>query len=81
MEDNIRGDTLADYFENVQWQVQFANLAPSGTENLGETLPVDVETFSMQELRAALRSLAVSKAPGQYVRLSTMEYEHIIIMT
>ena len=41
-----RADTLADYFENVQWKVQFANLILSSLANLGSELPVEVSLFT-----------------------------------
>jgi len=59
-----RGDTMADYFEQVQWKVSFAGLAPTGTQALGATLPVMTSQFTIDELRAALKKLAIGKAPG-----------------
>ena len=59
-----RGNTMADYFEHVQWQVSFADFAPTGTAELGATLPVNVQRFTMEELRVAVKGLAAGKAPG-----------------
>ena len=54
---------MADYFEKVQWTVSFAELAPTGSDTLGTTLPINTATFSELELRSALKELAVDKAP------------------
>ena len=64
VEDELRGDTLADYFEHVQWKVSYAGLVPGGVEQLGHTLPMTVENFSMHELTSALKALAAGKAAG-----------------
>ena len=42
-----RGDTMADYFETIQWKISFADVVPTGTANLGPTLPVSTEQFCM----------------------------------
>ena len=59
-----RADTMADYFENIQWAVTFAELQPSGVGVLGPTLAINVENFSIQEVRRALVTLSTGKAPG-----------------
>ena len=59
-----RGDTLADYFEQVQWKVSFADVRPTGTDMLGPTLPVQTSQFTLEEHREALKALAVDKAAG-----------------
>ena len=55
---------MADYFENVQWKVSFAELVPEMQYNLGDDLPVKCVNFFIEELRAALRCLAAGKASG-----------------
>ena len=64
VDEDVRGNTLADYFEHIQWKVSFAELVPSGAEQLGNTLPINVDMFTMDELRAALKALAAGKAAG-----------------
>ena len=64
VESTKRADTLADYFEQVQWQVAYATLAPSGNDDIGDTLPIYTGAFGMQELQDALRALATGKAAG-----------------
>jgi hypothetical protein len=59
-----RGDTLADYFEKVQWKVSFADVHPTGEEDMGPTLPVRTTQFTHEELTAALKTLALEKAAG-----------------
>ena len=56
-----RADTLADYFEKVQWKVRFANLTPSNLANLGDELPVSVGPFLEIEVRDDLKFLSVGK--------------------
>ena len=64
VDSDVRGDTLADYFEKVQWRVTFAELNPSGSDVLGDALPVNTSQFDLSELRAALKTLAAGKAAG-----------------
>ena len=59
-----RPDALADYFEQVQWQVRFAELTPTSNEVLGPTLNVDVSAFTLAELRRALHKMKNRKAAG-----------------
>ena len=59
-----RADTLADYFEKIQWKVTHADLLPSGQTNIGDTLRIYTGNFDMEELRRALRALAAGKTGG-----------------
>ena len=42
-----KAEVLADYLEKVQWKVQFANLHPTGTNELGEVLPVSEDNLKV----------------------------------
>ena len=64
VESDQRSNTLADYFENEQWKISFPDKLPGGTDFLGHPLHIDTDEFSMNELRQALKALAVSKAAG-----------------
>lgn len=59
-----RGDTMADYFENVQWKVSFADVQPTGRDILGATLPILTTQFTLEELTSVLKTFAVGKAAG-----------------
>lgn len=59
-----RPDTLADYFEHVQWKVHFAEVCPTSTEPLGAELPIDTSTFSFRELQSAIRKMKHGKSAG-----------------
>eukprot|EP00959_Pyramimonas_sp_CCMP1952_P303143 6343044-Pyramimonas_sp.AAC.1 len=53
-----------EYFEQVQWQVTYATLVPSGHDDIGDTLPIYTGAFGMQEFQDALRAFATVKAAG-----------------
>lgn len=59
-----KAHTLADYLELVQWQVRFPELVPKATAPLGDTLPINVDAFSLDELHVVLKKLRSGKAPG-----------------
>ena len=59
-----RAETLADYFEKVQWSVQFPGLRPSATQPIGDQLPISVQKFTIEELRRVLGKLKTGKAAG-----------------
>ena len=59
-----RAETMADYFEHVQWAVTFADLVPSGGDHLGPSLAINVDNFTIEEIRMALKALSTGKAPG-----------------
>eukprot|EP00959_Pyramimonas_sp_CCMP1952_P259491 5425372-Pyramimonas_sp.AAC.1 len=61
---NQRANTLADYFEKVQWDIKYAGIQPEDNASMGEQLPMDTNTFTMGELTEALKALAVGKAAG-----------------
>ena len=64
VESNIRADTMALYFQNVQWKIQFANLAPERTEIIHPGISVSEVHFSFDELQRVLRKLKEGKAHG-----------------
>ena len=64
VDSNQRPETLADYYQNVQWRHFLPTVLPDG-EQLGDVLPMDLEPFSDTELRAVLRKLKLGKASGE----------------
>ena len=64
VESDQRADTLADYFEKIQWDVKYADVHPLEDGPLGAPLPIATHTFTMGELKAALKNLAFGKAAG-----------------
>ena len=59
-----RAETLAEYFEKVQWQDPFPNKWPEASEPLGPTLPIKTSDITAAELQEALRKLSAGKAGG-----------------
>ena len=59
-----RSNTLAKYFEQVQWKVPFADLVPDATTMVNPILPVSVENFTVHDLHRVLSKLKAGKAPG-----------------
>ena len=59
-----RANVLADYFEDVQWQIRFPENAPEPRAPIGDSLPINTGPFSMKELVGALSRLHRGKAPG-----------------
>ena len=57
-------EVLAEYLETVQWKKQFSDLKPTGTDQLGDALPVRGDQFDASEVQAALKSLSTGKAVG-----------------
>ena len=57
-----RADALADYFEHVQWAPRNAQISEGCI--LGDTLPVNVEPFTIDEVKLALKNMRNNKAPG-----------------
>ena len=57
-----RADTMATYLEQVQWCERPATVVDSPM--LGHTLPVSLERFTIEEVRAVLVRLRNNKAPG-----------------
>ena len=57
-------DTMADYFEQVQWQRRFDDMRPASEAPLGPTLPINTSSFTLAELRRALSRLKAGKAAG-----------------
>ena len=55
---------MADYFEHVQLAVVFADLVPSGGDHLGPSLAINVDNFTLEEMRMVLKALPTGKAPG-----------------
>jgi len=59
-----RPDTMAKYFSDVQWKVQFANLCPDGIYLIHSEIPISVDAFSHAELHRVLDKLKNGKASG-----------------
>ena len=61
---NERSNTLAKYFEQVQWKVQFAGLVPDVQDMVHDILPMSVQKFEGKEIECVLAKLRKGKAPG-----------------
>lgn len=59
-----RAITLADYFEHIQWKIQFVNLVPSNLADLRPLLPVEVGLCTNTEIMVALMCLSSGKVAG-----------------
>ena len=59
-----RPETLADYFEKIQWQIQFADVLPAAADPIGSELPIDTSDLKLAELKEALARLKAGKAAG-----------------
>lgn len=59
-----RGGTMAEYLENVQWQVRFASLVPADGEVIHQDLQISDDVFVLCELRIVLEKLKCGKASG-----------------
>ena len=59
-----RPDTMAKYFSDVQWKVQFANLCPDGIYLIHSEIPISVDAFSHTEVHRVLDKLKNGKASG-----------------
>ena len=59
-----RPNTMARYFESIQWQVRFPTLVPEKENLLHGILPVRLTKFSLEELGVVLRKLKLGKASG-----------------
>ena len=64
VDSSTRGDTMADYFGNVQWKVSLLDLVITRQNKLGDDLHVKCDNFDMDELRTALVKLATGKSGG-----------------
>ena len=59
-----RADTIALYFQNVQWKVHFANLTLQTRNIINTNLNVSEQHFTMEEMKAVLHKLKQGKAQG-----------------
>ena len=59
-----RAETLAEYFEKVQWQNRFPELVPSKVELLRHVLPISITKIENWEVKVALGKLKLGKAAG-----------------
>ena len=59
-----RPNTLAHYFEKVQWKVTFPTLAPEATTPIRDTLEISIAEFTMAELKAVVTKLRAGRAAG-----------------
>eukprot|EP00959_Pyramimonas_sp_CCMP1952_P022174 466232-Pyramimonas_sp.AAC.1 len=64
-ESTARGNVLADYFEHAQWQITNLNTKQlSAGLHMGETLQINMDAFTMEELTDVLKHMSVGKAAG-----------------
>ena len=59
-----RSETLADYYEKVQWRVPHVTCAPP-RRNLGEEIPVELGPITLPEVVASIKRLRAGKAAGK----------------
>ena len=59
-----RADTMAAYFEQVQWQVKFPDLFPESSAPIPNGVDVSIVAFSLEELTRILKKLKQGKASG-----------------
>lgn len=59
-----RAETLAQYFEQVQWKVCFAHLVPETSSPINENIFVSRDDFASEELRRVLQKLKIGKSGG-----------------
>ena len=64
VETSDRPNTLASYFEKVQWKITFPTLSPEVAAPIRETLRVPTSDFVMDELRKVLRKMRGRRAGG-----------------
>eukprot|EP00973_Karenia_brevis_P063195 8786310-Karenia_brevis.AAC.1 len=59
-----KSETMAQYFESVQWKTPFPDIVPPATPKLGDTLRLKCSYFTKSELIAAIAKLRNSRAAG-----------------
>ena len=59
-----RAETLADYLEHVQWQIMFAQEAPSSCKSLGPELPIRTDLFKIWDLQKVVKRMKSGKSTG-----------------
>ena len=64
VESTDKGETMADYFEKIQWQCPFADTQSSSSPALEDVFKLTASDFTIEELRKAIRKLKNSKASG-----------------
>ena len=57
-----RADTLAEYFETVQWKIRDTTLNDQQRPCLRPTLPISVQAFTESELRRAIKKMKSGKS-------------------
>ena len=60
---DVKAQTLAEYYEEVQWRVRVIDGSLPETP-LGEVLPIEIADITMEELVAACKKLKVNNASG-----------------
>ena len=64
MESNLRAETMAEYYETVQWRKMLATALPDGPM-LGPILPVSERAVDEDEVLKTIRRLKSGKAAGR----------------
>ena len=77
-----KAETLAEYFEKVQWCVRPVTHESDVAEDRTEELPVDVGAIRMTELRYAAQKLKSNRAsgiddiPAEFWKIILLDDEH-----
>ena len=64
VESEQKAETMADYFEKIQWQCTFADIQPPSEPIIEPMLNLPASQFTINELRKAIRKLKNNKACG-----------------
>ena len=64
VESSQRGETLAEYFEKIQWSVQFPDLMPNNNIMFTTPLSINEDDISTEEVKTALKSMKQGRASG-----------------
>ena len=59
-----RAETLAEYVEQIQWQIRFPNLLPTSSVPLGPIPPIFTGNIDRAEVSVAIRRLKSGTAAG-----------------
>jgi hypothetical protein len=61
---DMRAETLAEYLEQVQWQVKFADVHPTQSDILGPTLAIQLGKITCAEMKTAMVRMKGQRAAG-----------------
>ena len=59
-----RSETLAQYFERIQWGICFTHLVPVASSPINENIFLFRDDFASEELRKVLQKLKIGKSGG-----------------